>query len=191
MKKLLSTLIVLALATSVAWASVPDPDECVVMPCDDMACPRIVAVPQDEDGGSAYADLTVTVMGGPGLPLVGKDVEVWLNPACTNLFYCSTLVLTGVTDANGDVSFNLTFGGCCEEVASVIITADGVPIRQYDFISSPDNNGGIGDGSVNLGDFITFGGTWGSECTDLDGSCGASIGDFVTFGGSFTKSCTD
>jgi hypothetical protein len=189
MKKLLSALIVLALATSVALASVPDPDECVVQPCDAMTCPRIVAVPDTD--GSAFGDMTITVNGGPGLPLVGKTVEVWLNPACTNLFVCDELVLTDVTDANGQVFLNMNFGGCCDEVASVVIIADGVPIRQYDYVSSPDNNGLIGDGDVGLGDFITFGSTWGAYCTDMDGSCGPNIADFVAFGNTFGNGCID
>ena len=182
----MSLLIVLALATNAA-SNVPDPDECIVLPCDEMVNPRIIGVP--DENISPYANLDITVMGGPNLPLVNNAVEIWINPSCTNLWYCDGMTLTGTTDSNGNVVLNMMLGGCSEEIASVIIMAEGVPIRAYDFISSPDNDGGLGQGDVNLADFITFGATWGSECTDLDGDGNASIGDFIVFGQTFTKSC--
>ncbi len=188
MKKLLSALVLLALVSSVASANVPDPDFCIVEPADLMIEPRLICVP--DDAGNVYADLHIVVKGDAVMPLGDKFVEVWLNPDCTNLFMCDDLVLTGTTDSStGVLDLNLNMGGCCSMTSAAIIIADGVPIRAYDIIASTDNNGGLGDGSTGLTDFVTFGQTWGPGCTDLDGSSDANIPDFVAFGAAYTLYC--
>ncbi len=195
MKKLLSAVIMLALVSGAAWASVPDPEYCEVLPGDEMAVPRLLGITKDA-GGSPYWDLDIHVAAFGGVSLANVYVQVMINTDCdADLCTCSGLVLDGFTDANGDVSFEVRLGGCCEMTAAVIIMADDVPIRQYDFVVSPDITSAVGGGDcqVVLADFSAFGaglGAGAAGCTDFTGSGNTVLGDFVVFGAGWGGSCT-
>lgn len=199
MKKLLSAMIMLALVSSVGWASVPDPDYCEVNPQDGMLCPRLVAVPLCE---SSFSHIDVYVRAFGGVNIDNAYVEILINGGCPEFCECDCLELTGYTDANGHVEFFVEMGGCCEMDAAACILADGVPIRQYNMIASPD----VGDTPlppnedmclIQLVDFTAFGLNWGLPgCFDFDGQenvsgfpCITDLPDFTLFGLVWSRGC--
>ncbi len=192
MKKLLSAMVVLALVSGAAWASIPDPDYCTVQPGDAMAYPRILGVPATT-GGSPYWDLNIHVAAFGGISLPNAYVEVIFDVSCEDLCSCTGLDLNGYTNASGNISFQVKLGGCCEATAAAIILADSVPIRQYEFVVSPDLTSPLGGGDCNvaLADFSTFGSHYGGGggCTDFNGDNLTGVGDLVVFGGGWGKNC--
>lgn len=192
------TLVVLGAA--VLWAipsgaSRTDPEACDVLPQDLMPCPRIVGIPTDGDD-SPYNDIDITIRAYGGLPLPNVYVEIIFSGGCDDrLCYCDNLHLTGYTDQNGEISFNVTLGGCCELPVSAIVQADALPIRAYDFVVSPDISSatGSGDCQVSLVDFSLFGSGFligAAGCTDLTGSCTTTLDDFIVFGSAWGASCS-
>jgi hypothetical protein len=194
MKKLLSAMVALALISGAAWASVPDPDYCVVNPGDSMAFPRILGIPAAA-GGAPYWNLDITVRAYGGINLANVFVEVVFDGSCGDpLCTCTGLSLTGYTNASGFLRLLVRLGGCCEATAAAIILADAVPIRSYEFVVSPDLTSPLGGGDcqVVLADFSAFGtgiGSGASGCTDFTGDNTTNLGDFVVFGGGWGKSC--
>lgn len=194
MKKLLSAIIMLALVSSVGWASVPDPDYCVVSPQDAMDCPRIVGIPDCNDPGDGHIQIYVRATG--GIDIENCYVEIVFSPACEDtLCYCDCLDLTGYTDENGYIDFYFEMGGCCRGTAAACILADGVPIRQYDFVVSPDHGANPpGRCEVGLSDLQVFGAAYGStgaSCTDYDGNCETGLGDFSIMARVYGFYCTE
>ena len=192
MKKLLSAMVVLALVSGAAWASIPDPDYCSVMPGDAMAYPRILGIPATA-GGSPYWDLDIHVAAFGGISLPNAYVEVIFDGSCEDLCSCTGLNLTGYTNATGNLSLTVKLGGCCNYTAAAIIQAEGVGIRVYDYVVSPDLTSALGGGDCNvaLADFSTFGGAYGGGggCADFNGDNVTGVADFVVFGGGWTKNC--
>jgi hypothetical protein len=187
-------LIALALSGGVAAADVPDPSQCSVFPPDLQACPRTTGFP-NEPAPHPSANLDITVRNFAAQPIQGAYVEVVIHPVCTGICICSTANHTGYTNAEGEVVINLGYGGCCHIVGApaVVIYADGIPIRAFDYAVSPDWNGVTGDCQMALDDFILFGNVWVSGaggCTDFDGSCVTDIADFTMFGQAWSQGCT-
>lgn len=193
MKTLLSVIIVLALVSSVAWASIPDPDYCVVLPGDLMANPRIVGIPAVV-GGAPYWNLSIHVAAWGGSPIANSYVEIIFDVSCEGLCSCTGLVLTGYTNASGDISLQVRLGGCCEATVAALILADNVPIRQYELVVSPDVTGplGIGDCATFLDDFGAFGAIFGggtAGCADYNGDDLIDLSDFTVFASAWGRSC--
>ncbi len=202
MKRLLSALAMIALVGGVASASVPYANDCIVSPADGMLSPRINGV-LDNPTPSGYADLTVTVKAAGGYPINNCYVEVVLNADCLvpsgpfqgqpTYCMCDGVTLTGYTNASGQVTINLGYGGCCNMGAAVNIKADGVLIRSFDWFVSPDFDGAKGDCVMGLEDFTVFGNAWPGAspgCTDYDGNESTDVVDFTIFGGSWLQYCT-
>jgi hypothetical protein len=199
MKRAIFALVVLALFAGEVWASVPDPGMCVVSPWDGFA-PRLLGRGVPKTGGSAYANITVTVnanIGGVATPIVGAYVEVSFRADCLPVLgICPAAGITGYTNASGVANLNVGVGGCCEGGASVVIKAGDdvvIPpaltvIRAYDFFSSPDANGSR---SVTLADFTAFGQNFGGTayCSDYNGDGSCSLSDFTLFGQTFGNTC--
>jgi len=192
MKKLLSAMIALALVSGAAWASIPDPDYCVVTPGDTMAYPRLLGVPA-VTGGAPYWDLGITVKAFGGITLANVYVEVVFDVSCDGLCSCTGLNLTGYTNASGYLGLQVRLGGCCQATAAAIILADAVPIRSYEYVVSADITSPLGGGdcTINLADFSNFGGAYGGGggCTDFNGDAATNVADFTVFGGGWGKSC--
>ena len=184
MKRLLSAVVMLALIGGMAYASVPDPTYCEVTPLDGFEYQRMVVI-GDDPAPSALADITVVVKAYGGIPLDNRLVEITFNGDCdATMCYCTGLTLSGYTDANGSISFNLAASGCCETTTAGLIVADGLPIRGYDVIVSPDYDGATGNCNMETGDFIAFGAQgWAGQmtCYDTSGDGVVDITDFIAF----------
>lgn len=191
MKRALTLLALLALVGTVS-ASVPDPDYCTVSPMDNMPVPRLIGIPAGT--AQAGANLTVHVAAFGGDPIPDALVEVYINGQCDDLCLCTGVVLTGYTNAQGNVTINGRFGGCCTEPSSCIVIAEGTNIRDCDVIVSPDYDGAAGNCATSGTDFVFFGQNWGVAsgvvCADYTGDGACSGVDFVTFGAAWGLVCT-
>jgi len=179
----------LALASSVAYANVPDPTACTVLPLDTFTNQRMVVI-GDVPAPSALADIDIFVAATGGIGLGNRYVEVFIAGECdATMCYCDGLVLSGYTsdspDPVGYISFNLAASGCCEVTTAGRIVADGLPIRGYDIIVSPDYNGATGDCNMFTDDFVAFGAQgWAGQhtCYDTSGDGFVGVADFIAFG---------
>jgi len=107
---------------------------------------------------------------------------------------CSGAITTRTTDATGMVSFNIPGGGCYKGTGAFTIRANGVAIREYTSVESPDyaqfDNDGIAgrwSKSITAADFSAFGQAWQggtgpASCHDYDGNNAMNAGDFSIFG---------
>lgn len=199
MKRLLSAVVMLALASGVAYANVPDPTACTVMPYDTFTNQRMVVI-GDVPAPSALADVDIFVAATGGIALENRYVEIFFAGECdASMCYCDGLVLSGYTGTGGNaglISFNLAASGCCEVTTAGRIVADGLPIRGYDIIVSPDYDGFSGSCGTDLSDFIAFGaaGWTGQEtCYDTSGDGIVGLPDFIAFGSAFgtVQGCTE
>jgi hypothetical protein len=185
MKRLLSAVVMLALCSSVAYANVPDPTACEVTPLDGFQFQRMVVM-ADQPAPSNLADISVFVAATGGVALDNVFVEIFFAGECdASMCYCDGLVLSGYTDANGMIDFNLAAGGCCEVTTAARIVADGLPIRGYDVVVSADYNGASGDCAMGTDDFIAFGSLgWAAQgnCYDTSGDGVINVTDFIGFG---------
>lgn len=187
-----SPLLALALTVAPIAAApdtsvVPDPDYCSVVPCDEIA--GILTTPHS-GAGPAAARFVVTVQPAQGVPLPNAFVEI-IPADPTAHVLCPQARLTGLTDANGRVEFDLAMGGCTLRPNAVRIRANGVIIRSYPRLVSPDYDGEA-DGAVVLSDFTVFGTalvTGAGGCTDYynDGTTG--VDDFTGFAACWGRSC--
>lgn len=181
MKKLLSALFVLALCSSVAFATVPDPSKCSVVPAD--ALNGVVVCP-DSPSPTNATKYTVTVKNSAGNPINGASVAVEY-PVPTNIKNCTSAVNTGTTTTSGQVVLTLRGGGCqvtSGAVYAVLFKANGVVIRSYYNAKSPDFDGSGPNGSVNLQDLLQFVANFTTPgCHDYDNTGSMSLSDTLIF----------
>lgn len=140
MKLLLLGTLLLVVSAEVAVAETP-PIPCVECSLD--STERLLLIP-DNDGADPHpaASFTVTVKNFDCVPIPNAIVEVLiggLQDGRTRL--CGDAQTTGVTDANGFVRLNIAGGGCYRGMNAVVIRANGVVIRIYSAVMSPDYAG--------------------------------------------------
>jgi len=155
MKKLLSALFVLALCSSVALATVPDPSKCTVVPAD--ALNGVVTCP-DNPGPIAATVYTITVKNSANNPIPNAAVAIEF-PVPTNIRNCTSAQNTGTTNTSGICIITLRGGGCqvtSGAVYACLVKANGVVIRSYYNAKSPDYDGVGPNGTVNLQDLLAF-----------------------------------
>ncbi|MFC1573094.1 hypothetical protein ACFL6M_05790, partial [Candidatus Eisenbacteria bacterium] len=208
MKRLISALISLALAGGAASASVPHPDNSTVLPADGFATPRLVGIPSDVDKTDLAEDwisnTVVTIMNNdtPPAPIESCFVTLELVGPGVNLCFCDLYppVWCGFTDATGRIVLYQPFGGCSWGVGfNVLIRADAIPLRMYQWIVSPDWNQDRGDCEMSVADFTVFGWAWSGDpsniqplCSDYDGDGTCSVTDFTIFGYAWSEGdCTE
>jgi hypothetical protein len=191
MKKVLFTLLALALCSSMAMAEVPDAGKCSVLPADNLN--GLVLAPNLPAPIPASIN-QITVRNSSNNPISNASVVITLGAG--NVL-CGTTVLTGTTNASGQVTITLGGGGCEHNTPlSGIVKANGVTIRSYSNVKSPDFDGAGGNRTVQLGDLISFSnqflGTDPSECHDYDNDGNTGLGDLIIFSPTFTNpnSCT-
>lgn len=141
MRSLLLLLLAWTFSFSTALADVPDPDRCE---CTLDATQRLLLIPDglagNEDVGAAT--FTVTVLKASGLPLPGADVWVVIGGRDTgHTKLCGNQAVRQYADGAGMAVFNIAGGGCFKSPGVVDIYADGIRIRRYDEIMSPDYRG--------------------------------------------------
>lgn len=175
----------LALLVGTAGATIPDPDYCSADPLDTLGgmlvCP---------DPPAGFATFTVNVRNGDNEAIPDAFVALVFGVP-GNHFFCASAVLTGTTDAAGNVTFNVTAGGCTEAAGAVRIIANTVEIRSYPTVKSPDWDGSS-NGAVILSDFIVFGGAYSAGapgCHDYDNSGATGLPDFIIFGQGWGHIC--
>ncbi|MEZ4650541.1 MAG: hypothetical protein R3E97_17500 [Candidatus Eisenbacteria bacterium] len=186
MKKVLFSLLGLALCGSVAQANIPDPGFCTVTPAD--ALGGLVVAPLDPVALAATIN-TINVRNDQNAPIPNAAVTIEFSNAIS---LCSATVTSGTTDANGDVTLTLGGGGCAHVVAlSGQVKANGVTIRNYENVKSPDYDGAAGDLVVNLSDLVVFSaeflGSNPAECHDYDNNGATNLGDLVVFSPAFVN----
>jgi hypothetical protein len=178
MKKLLSALFVLALCSSVAFATVPDPSKCTVVPAD--ALHGVVLCP-DSPSPTAATNYTITVRNTSNVVISGASVSIEF-PTPTNIKFCTTAVNTGTTSSLGVAVVTLRGGGCQRTSGTtyaVVVKANGVVIRTYYNAKSPDYDGLGPSGAVDLSDLLSFRGAVG--CHDYDNTGDMTLSDTLIF----------
>ena len=179
MKRASLFVCVFLLASRAAFAAV------TVSPAD--ALGGIVLVP-GKPSPMAIAEETITVTTPAGAPRPGAFVELRLTPAS---FVCPGAVLTGTTNAAGQVVLRCFGGGEVSFVPGAAeILVDGVLVRSYPSVKSPDFDGVGADGRVDLVDLIAFSTCFfsgGPGCHDYDNDGTTGLSDLIVFAEAFTK----
>ena len=186
MRSIVLAIISLVLTIGIANATVPNPDKCAVDPCD--AIGGLIIYPGPEPGG--YASFTANVRNADDDPIPGAFVEVIFGVPGDVYLNCPDLVLTGTTGVNGNVTFNISAGGCSTGANAVKIRANGVDIRTYENVKSPDY-AAMGDGNVDLDDFMAFGAVMGvtGGCHDYFNDGLTGLEEFIVFGEAWGRTC--
>ncbi len=176
-----------------------DPAACQVLPWGEDGRPMGIPVRPEH---SSMVDVQVFVADSGGIPVPNAYVEIVLNAAClvqggphqgeSTFCICESAILTEYTNEDGWAFLNFAVGGCCEMEAALVIKADGILIRTYEIVTSPDFDGVMGDCRMGLEDLTIFGNAWAGAdpgCTDYDGDDTTDIIDFTMFGSSWLEWC--
>jgi len=190
MKKLLSALFLLALCSSLAGATVPDPLNCTITPL--LGNPLIPAnqVAFLSPGAVSGTTLTITVRNNVNQPISGASVVVTFNSAVKP---CVTALHTATTNPSGVCTVTLTGGGCLTGLlGACVITANSVEIRNLLNVRSPDNGShtaSVPSGSVTTTDLGYFGdefkGVVPVGCHDYDNNGVVNTTDLGYFGDAY------
>jgi hypothetical protein len=194
MKKLLSALFLLALCSSLAGASVPDPLNCTVAP--------LMGNPLDPSSQVAFlspgaingTSITITVRNNVNALIPNASVVVTFN---SEIGICSDAVHSGSTGASGpglgQCVITLKGGGCQTAVlGACVVTANGIEIRNLQNVRSPDNEGhtsSVPNGKVNSQDLGAFADEFivgPAGCHDYDLLLGVNSQDLGLFGDAFS-----
>jgi hypothetical protein len=195
MKKLLTALFLVALCSSLAMATVPDPTQCSIVP---LLGP--VGQPQNQvaflaPGNLSGTTITITVRNNTGGAIANATVSVAFN---SQIRTCSTASHTATTNTQGVCTISLRGGGCLSATSGgCVITANGVEIRNLRFVRSPDNGSdtaSLPDGTVSVVDFVKFAdefkGVVAVGCHDYDNDNLCNVVDFPYFGDAFKGAMT-
>ncbi len=196
MKKLLSALFVLALCSSVAMASVPDPSNCTVTP--DLNNGVVVCPDGNFPTPLPASVMTVTVRNSANNPIEGATVEVDLH---SSIALCTSFVNNAITNASGVAQITLAAAGCVHNVQNaVIVRANGIIIRTFTYVKSPANGSASDNLPLPLIDgsaFVPFAASFnGVEpnfvCMDFDNDGSCDGGDLVIMALAFNRAygCT-
>jgi len=163
--------------------NLPDPAMCAVLPPDDLG--GFVLAPSSPEAIPASV-VTVTIRNNAGSPIGLASVVIQFNdPGAPT---CHSTVLHGVTDASGEVTFNVGGGGCVIDTEwAGAVKANGITIRIFEDLKSPD---GDADLTVSLADLVSFtseflDGTGG--CHDYNNDGTTALSDLTIFGPAFTS----
>ena len=168
----------------VLTTNIPDPSACTVTPCDQMVG---VVVSPNVPNPIPATEVEVVVRNQTGSPIADAAV-VFQN--LDNDLVCPSAVLSGTTDAAGRVRFTLAGGGCKSDVPlAAVIKANGVSIRNYRNVKSPDFDGAGGDLKVDISDLVAFSaefvGTSAPDCHDYENSGTTNLADLIIFAPAF------
>ncbi|MCK4304429.1 MAG: hypothetical protein KAY24_09350 [Candidatus Eisenbacteria sp.] len=186
MRSVVLAVIGLVLTVGIVNATVPDPDNCAVDPCDTIG--GLIIYPDPVIPG--FASFTANVRNADNDPIPDAFVEIIFGMPGDLYLECPDLVLTGTTDVNGNVTFDVSAGGCSVGANAAKIRANGVDIRTYENVKSPDY-AGVADGNVDLDDFIPFGSAMGvtGGCTDYFNDGMTGLEEFIVFGEAWGRTC--
>jgi hypothetical protein len=187
MKKLLSALFVLALASSAAWANLPDATKCTVLPWDNLN--GTISAP-DSPAPIAASIGTLTIRNSSNNPINNAICTVEF-PAPTNIRYCTSANNSGTTNTLGQTVITLRGGGCKVGAGVALVKANGSVIRTYNAAKSPDWDGAAASGTMNLSDLLAFKSLT-VGCHDYDNSGTMTLTDLLIFTSAYVPghSCT-
>jgi hypothetical protein len=164
----------------------PDPVHCHVAPCD--ALHGLVLAP---DGPSPIAATicTITIHNSSDNPLNNVSCLMLSMPGSSPR-WCTTAVNQANTDARGLCFITLRGGGCYTASEAARVYANGIVIRSYDNVKSPDFDGSGPDGAVSLPDLLAFRGPVG--CHDYDNNGSMDLSDLLIFSSAYVPphTCT-
>ena len=205
MKRFLFSVCALALISGAAFADVPDPSNCT---CTLDATGRLLMIP----GGpvpppsgawtkNANADFSLNIRNAANVAINNCVVEVLVGGQAglfTGLCSYQSMGLIRNTDAGGNVSFNVQGGGCYKhQPDACTIRGNGVIIRTYDMVMSPDYTGTDDNGlasrwslTVTPSDLASFvvayqGGIGPASCHDYNNNGTTNPPDLAVFGNSY------
>jgi hypothetical protein len=195
-----SLCLLLFIAVTPYARDLPDP-ACVQCSLDPVE--RLLLIP--DESGNLHAEFSVTVidMWDCTTPIVGAVVEVLIGGQAGGMTrLCSGASTIGITDENGYVTFNVAGGGCYKGISAVQIRANGVTIREYYAIVSPDYAGWDNEGipgrsdlamtPVDLAAFAAAyqGGEGPASCHDYDNNGATDPPDLAVFVSAFGGGAT-
>ncbi len=174
---------------------VPSPANSELEPADGLN--GLVFAPDDPTPVAASIH-TLTVRNAANDPVEGASAIVEVSGSGAGAWgpggiaLCASAVLTGVTNASGEVTFNLFGGGCFHQTPlAATVKVNGITLRTYENVKSPDFDGGSGDLVVNLPDLIDFSGEFlgssSSDCHDYDNSGTTGLEDLIIFSPAFVS----
>lgn len=119
------------------------------------------------------------------VPIPGALVSIELNQSL-----CPGVVLTGVTNSQGVAEITVLGGDCRHtEQLSMIIRINGISVRYYANVKSPDFDGSSSNLRVDLADLVAFseefGGSAPSACHDYDNNGFTGLEDLILFAPAF------
>lgn len=177
MKRVLMLTCALALIAAVASADVPDPANCQTS-LDSTA--RGLMIP-DGLGDVSAASFTCTIRNAANNVINNAVVVIEVGGLATNhTIICGLQTLSNNTNASGVVNFNIGGGGCYKGANAFVIRANGVPIRTFLEVMSPDYSSADDSGipgrwsrtvnGVDLASFVSAyqGGGGPSSCHDYN-----------------------
>lgn len=189
MKKLLSALFLLALCSSLAMATVPDPTKCSVTP--------------DLNGGVIIAPgllngttLSIVVRNASNNPISGATVVVVFN---NTIDTCASWSNQTTTAGDGTATLALRGGGCVNSATpgACVVIANGIEIKNYTRVKSPDNAShltSVPSGSVSTVDLPYFAdefkGVVAAGCHNYDNDLDVDTADLPYFGDAFKAALT-
>jgi hypothetical protein len=201
MKRLLMSFFALALVAGAAYADVPDPSQCECT-LDENA--RLLLIPGGDTnevwGTVGQGDFTLHIVNAAGNDIPDAVVEVIIGhqPDYLQTCYDGSPWTVKNTDGAGMVEFNIPGGGCKKHTVDVVqIRANGVDIREYEHVMSPDylgtdDNGYTGFWSLTVApaDLAAFnasyqGGIGPPSCHDYDNNLTTGPADFAVFSQSY------
>ncbi len=156
------------------------------------ASQRLLLIP-DNDGSdpSIFGAFTVTIKNNQCIPIEHAAVEILIGGG-EKTRLCGDAVNVQYTDAAGVAVFNIPGGGCFKGRDAMVIRANGVIVRSFESVVSPDyagwDNAGIPNRwslSVTVADFAAFAQAFrngGSSCHDYDNNGTTGAADVSVFG---------
>jgi len=194
MKKLLSALFLLALCSSLAAETVPDPAKCTVLvllgPPNPTPAQKVALIAPGPLNGT---HLTITVRNGNNNVIPGAVVDVFFDQA---IAICSNAIHHVIADNLGVANVDLRGGGCLINFAGACtIVANGATILDVFNVRSPDNashTASVPDKFVAIGDLTFFADEFlhvaAAGCHDYDNTGLVDISDLPPFGDAFVAS---
>ncbi len=162
-----------------AIAGVPDPAASTVYLWDDIG--QVVVSPGPIATDEIFV-VNAVIRDADHNPVVDAYVELDLSDCSGLCIDSSNSGLSGITDEVGEVQFKPQVGGCSD--CSAAILADGIVIRSYSKVVSPDWDGNNGDGLVCQQDFDAFSLAYQAgfgPCFDYDNNGNVGANDFIIF----------
>jgi hypothetical protein len=141
-------------------------------------------------GPTPGTTLTITVRNCDGLPMAGVTASVTFHPA---IRVCTNATHYGVTNTVGVCTIQMRGGGCVMNTPDAgVVWADGVKLRSYPNVKSPDNaahNSSQSDLSVLVTDLGYFADEFKAVappgCHDYDNDGDCDVVDLTYFGDAF------